>query len=299
VKIGAVLPLSIRGSYDNDDLGRIEIFFRTLSAFAEPGLFGTFLVVTPPNETEIVKEKCAQWPHFNVTVMSEESLVPELREHRQVRGWRKQQIVKLAAARVIEEDFYITFDADVVCLQPLSYSKLVIDGRALLQYESRELHPKWWKSSGRILKMNPNVGDVSIGMSVTPAILSRDLCLKLADYLKPSKGTWADVLCRLHNPKSPSNWTLGRVLKSKWTEYSLYYLCSMKLGLLDKYHVRAGTDEHPQLLLVHESHPFETWDTAQSFAAGEPGLFCVVGSKSGLEPRVIWERVQAYVPEPR
>ena len=100
----------------------------------------------------------------------------------------------------------------------------------------------------------------------------------------------------LFRSKHPSNWTIGRLLRAKWTEYSLYYLNAMKQGLLDQYHIRAGPKDIPQLLLVHDSHPFETWNAEQSFAKQDPGLFCVVGSKSGLEPEVVWKRIEHLVP---
>lgn len=293
-----MLPLCIRGSYDIDDLGRIEILMRTLTAFSDPDMFGTFLVVTPPEEVDLVTEKCLKWPQFNMQVLSEEALVPELANYRHIRGWRKQQIVKLAVARIMPEKFYMTFDADVICLKPICYDDLIVDGRAILQYEMRAQHPKWWKASARILGMDPNIGDPTIGMTVTPSILATDLSKQLAEELTPpGGGSWVDVLGSLHNLKNPANWRLSRFLKLRWTEYSLYYLCALKRGVLDSYHVRTGTSEIPQLLLVHESHPFENWDAAQSFSADSPGLFCVVGSKSGLEPQVVWEKIKDFVPE--
>lgn len=297
--LGAVLPLSIRGSYDVDDLGRTEILFKTLSAFSLPDTFGTILIVTPPHEVETVRERCQRWSQFNIEVMSEEELLPELKSHQQVRGWRKQQMVKLGAARVLSEDFFLTLDADVVCLKPIGLHNLFVDGRAILQYEDRSLHPKWWQSSARLLDMSPNVGDPDVGMSVTPTILAKDLCLSVAKELTPKRGTWVDRLCRLHNPRHPSNWTVGRLLRSKWTEYSLYYLNAMKQGLLDEYHIKTGTEKIPQLLLIHDSHPFESWDAERSFSAEDPGLFCVVGSKSGLEPEVVWDRIKHLVPDSR
>ncbi|WP_086933287.1 DUF6492 family protein [Agarilytica rhodophyticola] len=296
-KLGAVLPLCIRGSYDIDDLGRVEILFRSLTAFSAPGLFGTFLVVTPSDEVQIVRQRCEKWSHLGIEVISEEELIPELVNHRELRGWRKQQLVKIAAARRIKEEFFITFDADVICLKPISIDNLIIDGRALLQYEYRSQHPKWWKSSARILKMDADVGNVEYGMTVTPAILAKDLCNKLAEELSDKKyGSWVDKICALHKPKNPSNWTISRFLKSKWTEYSLYYLCAMKLQLLDQYHVTAGSADVPQLMLIHDSHPFENWDVAKSFSNKCPGLFCVVGSKSRLEPEVVWDKVKPFIP---
>ncbi|GAA0854833.1 DUF6492 family protein [Aliiglaciecola litoralis] len=295
--IGAILPLSVRGSYDVDDLGRTEILFKTLDAFCQPGLFSKFLIVTPPSEVEIVTQKVRKWAQFNPVVMSEEELVPELKKHRHMRGWRKQQIVKIAAHREFEDDFYITFDADVICLKPLTIDKLIDNGKALLQYEPRSFHPKWWKSSARLLNMSANVGDATKGMHVTPAILSTALAKQLTEELAQVwKKNWVNAVCSLHNPKRPSNWRISRFLMLKWTEYSLYYLCAMKNNNLDDYHVTAGSQTHPQLMLIHDSHPYESWDTAKSFSDQCPGLFCVVGSKSRIEPEEVWQRISPFVP---
>jgi hypothetical protein len=295
--IGAILPLSVRGSYDVDDLGRTEILFKTLDAFCEPGLFSKFLVVTPPDEVDIVTEKVKRWSQFNPVVISEEELVPGLKKHRHMRGWRKQQLVKIAAHQAFEDDFYITFDADVICLKPLTINKLIDDGKAMLQYEPRAFHPKWWKSSARILKMSSEIGDTSKGMHVTPAILSTTLAKQLTEEITSLwKKDWVEAICSLHNPKRPANWRVSRFLMLKWTEYSMYYLCAMKKGNLDQYHVTAGTQTHPQLMLIHDSHPYETWDTAKSFSDQCPGMFCVVGSKSRLEPSEVWARIQPFIP---
>lgn len=296
--IGAVLPLCIRGSYDVDDLGRTEILFRSLTAFAEPGMFSTFLIVTPPDEVDIVNQRLEKWQHLNPVVISEEALIPELSKYAHVRGWRKQQLVKIAAAQYLKEDFYLTFDADVICLKPLTLDKLIVDGKALLQYESRELHPKWWKSSARMLKMSPDVGEAGVGMHITPSILAKDICLKLISELTELWGKhWVDEICSLHNAKDPRNWSIFRYLRSRWTEYSLYYMCAHKFGMFDNYHVVAGRGDNPQLLMIHDSHPYETWDVEKSFSDRCPGLFCVVGSKSFLEPEVVWQKVGPYVPE--
>lgn len=291
------MPLRVRGSYDVDDLKRAEILFRTLQAFAEPELINPFLVVTPPAEVGVVAERFAKWNSLNIEVLSEEELVPELVNHRELRGWRRQQIVKLAAARRVERDFFITFDADVICLKPLKFDDLIIDGRALLQYEPRSHHPLWWKSSARILGMDHRTSNPDMGMHVTPAVLSRALCENLATELSgSSRGTWVDLLGWLHKPKHPSNWTIERFRRRRWTEYSLYYMCALKRGELDRYHVIAGTDQVPQLLSVGCKHEFETWDTAESFSPEGPSLFCLVGSKSRVEPDVVWEHIKPFVP---
>ena len=48
-------------------------------------------------------------------------------------------------------------------------------------------------------------------------------------------------------------------------------------------------------MLIHDSHPYEQWQVADSFAADNPGLFCVVGSKTRLPPKQVFERLSAFI----
>ncbi|MER2492820.1 DUF6492 family protein [Catenovulum sediminis] len=295
--ISAVLPLKVSGSYDVNDLKRAHILFSSLSKFLSPGLISELFVVTPASEVEIVKNEYARWAHLNIAVISEEDLLPELKNYPKMRGWRKQQLVKIAIADKISNEFYLTLDADVVCLKPITESDLIIDGKAILQYEQRSRHPKWWKASSRLLKINSNIGPQGVGMTVTPALMSKTLSRTLMADLSPKRAnkTWADNLCSLHNPSDPKNWWLGRYLKLKWTEYSLYYLCALKHQILDDFHVICGTEKIPQKLLVDDSHDYQNWHVADSFAEHNPGLFLLVGSKSRLPPKQVFERLSPFI----
>ncbi|MGY5798278.1 DUF6492 family protein [Rheinheimera faecalis] len=295
--ISAVLPLKASGSYDVNDLKRAHILFTSLKTFVAEGTISEIFVLVPAAEVELVQQEYACWQSLNIKVMAEDDLLPEFKKYPKMRGWRKQQLLKIAIAHLVENEFYLTLDADVICLKPLDESKLIIDGKALLQYEQRAQHPKWWKSSARILNMNPDVGPKDLGMTVTPALMSRTLSQKLMQELSPNKAgeNWVDALCSLHDPANPKNWWIGRFLKLKWTEYSLYYLCAMKLGLLEQYHIIAGTAQTPALLLIHDSHPYESWNIAGSFDVANPGLFCVVGSKTRLPPKEVWLKVAPFI----
>jgi hypothetical protein len=295
--ISAVLPLKASGSYDVNDLKRAHILFTSLQTFVAAGTISEIFVLVPAAEVELVQQEYACWQSLNIKVMAEDDLLPEFKKYPKMRGWRKQQLLKIAIANLVENEFYLTLDADVICLKPLDESKLIIDGKALLQYEQRAQHPKWWKSSARILNMSPDVGPKELGMTVTPALMSRTLSQKLMMELSPNKAgeNWVDALCSLHDPANPKNWWIGRFLKLKWTEYSLYYLCAMKLGLLEQYHIIAGTAQTPALLLIHDSHPYESWNIAGSFDLANPGLFCVVGSKTRLPPKEVWLKVAPFI----
>jgi len=295
-KLDAILPLKIDGSYGVEDLRRTDILMASLSAFFKPGTLTTFLVVCPADEVAIVREHLSSWPNLPVEVMAEEKLVPELLRFPGLRGWRKQQLVKLASSRELNAEFCLTFDADVFSTRPTTLDDLLPGGKALMQYESRALHPRWWASSARLLSVSQGVGDPQRGMSITPAILSKNILDSLTEQLSRPRYSWAEVLCRLHQPGHPSNWTPGRFLRSKWTEYSLYYLHAAAIDALDDYHVEGGTEDIPQLLLGHEGHPFESWQPAFTFGPDNPALFCLVGSKSGLTPTEVWDVIGDFIP---
>ncbi|WP_218353272.1 DUF6492 family protein [Alteromonas lipotrueiana] len=298
MKLGAVLLLKKSGSYKDNDLDRGHILFKTLKKFTKGNLFEEFAIIVPDNEVGEIKESYFGWiDHFNIRVLGEGEIAPQLNNYRNMRGWRKQQILKLAIANHFTCDYYITFDADIICLKDISKDDLLPGGKAILQLEKCSLHPKWWKSSSRIIDARHIVIGMKDAISVTPAILSRHVVLLTQTEIEKSNNTsdWVDWLCNLHLPKHPKNWCLKRFLMLKWTEYSLYYLTLLKYDLFDKYHVLCSTEEVPQRLLVHDAHPFEKWAPSINFNQSCPGLFCVVGSKSFISPDSVWDKIQPFV----
>jgi len=57
-------------------------------------------------------------------------LIPETK-FLKIQGWYLQQLIKLAIAEHIKTDFYLTLDADVICVKPVYFSDLVKDGCAV------------------------------------------------------------------------------------------------------------------------------------------------------------------------
>src|SRR5690606_8697296 len=131
MSISAVLPLKATGSYGADDLNRAHILFKSLTIFAEPNLFSEFYVVVPDDEVNLVKETFSRWDTLPIIVISESQLLPELKNYPKMRGWRTQQLLKIAIASHVKDRFYITFDADVIALKPLTLEELIINNRAL------------------------------------------------------------------------------------------------------------------------------------------------------------------------
>ena len=73
--LDAILPLKVDGSYGLDDLHRTDVLMASLSAFFEPELLRTFLVVSPAQEVSAVREYLSQWSSLPVEVI--DILVPK------------------------------------------------------------------------------------------------------------------------------------------------------------------------------------------------------------------------------
>ncbi len=195
--ISAVLPLRIRGGRDDRELGRARNLFRSLARFAEPGLFADIHVVLPTDDVETATGM--DWAvDLPLRFVDQNDLLPELAGYGSVGGWTTQQMIKLAATRVVTTDFYLTLDADVLCTSPIGTANLVPGGRALLQTGPRMSHKPWWTASAHILEVDPRLDEP--GICVTPALLSSQACLGLQARLqtRSRSGSWIDVLLRPH-----------------------------------------------------------------------------------------------------
>jgi hypothetical protein len=262
-RLDAVLPLRAA------DCERAQILFRSLESLFEP--LGTCWVVAPDGEVDAVR---AHVPAESYVVLRDSDVIPEIYRFRiaaRVRarlrlvgpllhGWYVQQLVKLAIANRVATPFYLTLDADVICVRPTRYEDLVVGGRALVQ-TSPPNHPEWNDDAERVLGL-PRSGRQ---YGVTPAVLSVDAVHTLAAHL------------------GGAGWRRFLLERLPWTEYALYHTFLEQTGLHDTYHVLAGHDVVYSNSVWMESE-FDAWDPA---ATRSP--FCVVQSATRIPP----ERVSA------
>ena len=260
MRIDAVLPLTAA------DCGRARILFRTLEAFFEP--LGTCFVVAPDRDVSAVRASVSQ----RYVVMRDTDVVPELRLFRR-HGWFVQQLVKLAASERVETPFYLTLDADVVCVRPTRYEDLVIDGRALVQTTPPH-HPEWNDDAERVLSL-PRLGRQ---YGVTPAVLSRGAVGALARHVARR------VRPRLRRLVSWRSYLLRNL---PWTEYALYYTFLERTGSFDAYHVHGGREALYSNCVWMEDD-FADWDPADASAP-----FSVVQSATRIAPENVWARVRS------
>jgi hypothetical protein len=277
-RLDAVLPLTLA------DAARAQILFRSLDRFFGP--LRTCFVVVPDREWRAVRGRV---PTGRYEVLPEGMLIPELARHQararllarlrmgaSAHGWHVQQLVKLAAAELVETDVYLTLDSDVICVRPTAYGDLVRDGRAVAQITPPH-HPEWNDAAAEILDL-PRSGRQH---GVTPAVLARDGVRALQEHVERVSGEpWRRHL-------------LGRL---PWTEYSLYGTFLEGVGRWDELHVDGGEEAlYGNGVWIHGQWP--EWAPSAFFGRPEAPPFTVVQSATWIGPDEVWARVAPLLEE--
>jgi hypothetical protein len=268
--IDAVLPLVA------EDIPRARLLARSLDRFF-PDL-GTCWVVTPRKDVDAAARA------LPYRVVAEDELVPELRRGSNydriasmvgargftlVSGWYVQQLVKLAAAELVESDFYLTLDSDVICVRPTRAADLVRDGRAVCDGRPASKHAEWYEWAERVL----GVAGERTDHAVTPALLARDAVRELTRHLdaRAQRGSWRGYL----------------LASIPWTEYTLYTTYLEQAGVYDRYHLRLGKGA-VYGNCVWSREQYDAWDPARS----ADFHFTVVQSTVGVPVDEVAARVE-------
>ena len=185
-----VLPLTI------DDLSRASVLMRSLQVIPQDQVF-ELLVFVPEWQLESLSQPVLAMTsrcNFTTKVYSEGVLFA--RDHSDINAYSYaiQMAVKLLAARMVSTRFYVTLDADILLLHPLTVRSLLEHGvesdiagtqpspndgtitatatttaasvasavplasegrRAVYHWEGREVHEHWWAGSERLLGLRP------------------------------------------------------------------------------------------------------------------------------------------------
>ena len=131
--ISAVLPLRVfgAGGLYADNFGRCQILLTSLSRFVSCRPFRNHLRCrSSPREFPYVAKFCRTWTSLPLTVINEEDLLPALRDFPKCGGWYRQQLIKLATANLVNTEFFLTLDADVILCKPLRLEDLVRSGES-------------------------------------------------------------------------------------------------------------------------------------------------------------------------
>jgi len=289
MKISAILPLKTKGRHYAENVARCDILFSSLRHFTDPSLFDRILIVVPNDELEAAQHYAKAWSDFPVVVMDESIHFAAFRDFNaphQVRPWHRQQIIKLAAAALIDTEYFMVFDPDVFALRRFDENILLPSGRALTHYQPRAREGRYWEASSVLLGQEPHLE--RDGLWWTPALLSATLCRSLHRRLE-----------ELHHEE----WM--RVLLSRymvdWTEYTLYWLNAEREGLLDTFHT-APPPGYPELhadesvwFAGRDGHGLDRWDATKHLGNEGKGLFAVVQSNTRIPPSAVAHKLEPFM----
>lgn len=194
--ITLVLPVT------SDDVSRCVVLFNSL-LLVPKGVVFEMLIYVPDNQYDLIKqalEGLVSNLNFTANIISESHLF-QRKKQPNAYPYAIQMAIKLLVSRVVKTSYYLTLDADVILLRPLSIDQMLVpldDGanhdscdyechdsilknssnaisfeiKALYEHEERHLHhPDWWIGSENILNI-PSENPYLQGFGVTPALLS-------------------------------------------------------------------------------------------------------------------------------
>lgn len=148
----------------------------------------------------IVDDDCAVAPAPGLTVVRKRALLARPVRARAGGGWREQQLVKLAAAQLVDTDGVVLLDSDVFFVRPVSGADFASHDGRLHLYESpvgldAEM-AAWPAAAMRFLGIEPQRQPVR-RYTFAPMVMARrlvgDLCAAVeARHRRP----WCDALVR-------------------------------------------------------------------------------------------------------
>lgn len=284
---GSRLPISVSGYSDGQEGVRTQLLINTFEHFCKPGTVDEFLIVTPATDRDEVAAICRKaGAGFKTRLLTDEEVCPALKKYSLMPGLWRQMVLKLAASRFIQNEFFLVLDADVICRRPLLPGDLIPDGRALLQLEPMAEHSAWWIAAAEALDVEVDLS--SMGMSVTPAILSTQACRTLINHFSAdhSEHSWVQQLFKCSVRSASRGTWKGLVTSDKtfpnWTEYTLYYLWCLKQNILHDYHDLSRAQQNP----LHSSRSiwhtgdFSAQNIKAIFDGDEAAAFAVVQSSA-------------------
>lgn len=299
--LDAILPLTVR------DLRRAEILARSLQLNFH-GL-GALWIVTPPSDRAAIESQLSRLgfpgrPH----VVAETELVPELGWGPLIRGWYRQQLVKLAIAERVATVNYLTLDADVVCVRKVTPDDLTPSGRGLCHVLAERSHRDWYLGSADVLGLPPpGAGRLH---NVTPAVLHREAVMELQQHLasRAARGEYRTGLralrqravvaaARVGGSSPADQWRAYLIGGTPWTEYALYYTWLESSGRLDRYHTRSSQCLYSIDGSVWRARrqPFADWKPAPLFEGQGPPYFAVVQSVARCPVDEVWAKLEPYL----
>jgi hypothetical protein len=295
--LDAVLPLAPR------DLERFRLLARSLERYMHD--LGTLWLVVPDVYVAPVAQlqSTIQLP---LRVIGESEWVPGIGQLK-IRGWYKQQLVKLAAHAAVQSDFYLTLDADVLCTRRCDYDALVPNGKALCHVMKQSDHQDWYDGAEAVLGLSAKRRGVL--HNVTPVVWSKagvrdtvqHLSQRVAEhkYATGLRGLRQRLRGLLPSDPATAPWASYLSAATPWAEYATYFTFLEATNQFDAYHTES---EHCiydiERSLWKSTRSLDGWDPAPLFEGAGPPYFAVIQSNAELPVAQLWQALEPWLGAP-
>lgn len=169
-------------------------------------------------------------------------------------GWHIQQIVKLAASKLVTTEVYGAIDADCFFTHPFDPEVFLRDG---IPWSMADYRPKirgFYEGSAKLLGFPPEVIPARRLLWRPPFFFSRALASNILDRVaEVAQCPWVEALCRA----SPH-----------WGEVPLYHVGAHVTGQWHSLHREVESFTHEPVQWPHNnpSVEFASWDVDQTFS---------------------------------
>ena len=237
----------------------------------------------PRRDHAELNDHLPRFDNIELTIRAESDFFPPLSGFYLMRGWHRQQIIKLHVPAVLGFAGYLTLDADVCCVGDFGATTFVKDGRALSQWAHKYRHA-WWEMTAKALGIA--YAPLDHGMAVTPNILHAALAAQALEHFRVGPFSPTAVL---------TGWLLRHPRSIPWTEYSIYTSVAERKGNLLDHHVPwDAANETPLLSYSHSVwHPSQS-DRLALYTPDTPpdAPFVVIQSATGIPPATVRDAVE-------
>lgn len=239
-----------------------QLLLPSLERFLDPQ--ARLIVVAPDGQLDTVRELFSRLPRHTVRCLADSAVTPDVPDD--VKGWRRQQMIKLMVAQQVDTPHYVTLDADVFLLRPVTSDTLLRDGRLVINLAPASRQAEWWRASADLLGVAPPPDDATT-ISVTPAILVTDEVRHLIDTVRQRHGGRAFEAV---------------LAESRFTEYTLYWCHLLSRGLHDTLYVSEGPGLFSALWQFDMDGDLQAQFLA--YVRANPSAFALVQSSNKLKP---------------
>jgi glycosyltransferase involved in cell wall biosynthesis len=300
-----VLPVALSDTgRPGNDLDRIKLVLESFVRCFNINDIGTFLIITRPQDMKIVSGCLGSTGFAEFIDLVDETMVcPELSGDPDTfhdfpthnKGWFRQQLLKLGAAKRVSSKFYMTLDSDVVFTRPFRASDLIRCGRSVINTQTAAdfrllFTDEMAEESIRIRVDRDRRAEHLLGVrriencfyGETPVVLSTSVVLDLLAYIES------------HHQESWCGWL---VKNTPWTEYSLYFTFAEGLNLFDRFHIRGGFNSVLRMSdsLWYPAHDYRSPRSIENWTwtdvGVQDGVTVVVQSYLGYDTGIVRAKV--------